>query len=438
MAAHNRELRHILTLSVGSIIAHAIPLLASLVLIHLYSPEEFGYLGVFMSYADILCVIVTGQYALAIVRTTNQADTNNAIKLSVITALAVAAAVTLCITVALAANLPFAHDIPMPYLLPLFIIMVGLLNIYNAHNNHSEMYRVLAQSSVIRNAGQALSRIAMGIAGTPAGLIWGALVGVGAALAYCERHCSLRKIAATRHQLSHIWEIAKRYRKFPLFQLPGSLLTSLSTFLPIIILSAYFGKDDIGYLSVTITLLYMPVLTISDAMGRVFYRRSSVADTPDTAQLASRILKISFAIGAAICAVLLPAGCELFAFVLGDEWATSGTYATIMAPMLLLSLCLTPLTVIFDAKDKQNVEFGFTLALSLLRVGGTYYAAAVANDIVLAVLFYAITGIAVWIAEGTYIARFIKIRLSRRLTALFAAIAAVIFIYWVFQLTQIF
>ena len=53
----NEFIRNLVTLSSGTLIAQAIPMLATLVLSRLYSPSEMGEWGVFSSYASILAVI---------------------------------------------------------------------------------------------------------------------------------------------------------------------------------------------------------------------------------------------------------------------------------------------------------------------------------------------------------------------------------------------
>ncbi|MEI3153686.1 MAG: hypothetical protein V8S95_00110 [Odoribacter sp.] len=75
---------HVLTLSTGSIIAQLIPILASLILARLYSPEDFGTWGIFSSYATMLAIIGGGRYEAVIVHAKRRVDAINLFVLSVL------------------------------------------------------------------------------------------------------------------------------------------------------------------------------------------------------------------------------------------------------------------------------------------------------------------------------------------------------------------
>ena len=79
----NEFIRNLVTLSSGTLIAQAIPMLATLVLSRLYSPSEMGEWGVFSSYASILAVIACLRYENAIVKPLRVLDAYNLSFLSI-------------------------------------------------------------------------------------------------------------------------------------------------------------------------------------------------------------------------------------------------------------------------------------------------------------------------------------------------------------------
>ena len=79
----NEFIRNLVTLSSGTLIAQAIPMLATLVLSRLYSPPEMGEWGVFSSYASILAVIACLRYENAIVKPLRVLDAYNLSFLSI-------------------------------------------------------------------------------------------------------------------------------------------------------------------------------------------------------------------------------------------------------------------------------------------------------------------------------------------------------------------
>ena len=79
----NEFIRNLVTLSSGTLIAQAIPMLATLVLSRLYSPSEMGEWGVFSSYASILAVIACLRDGNAIVKPLRVLDAYNLSFLSI-------------------------------------------------------------------------------------------------------------------------------------------------------------------------------------------------------------------------------------------------------------------------------------------------------------------------------------------------------------------
>ena len=64
----NKEGKDIFLLSTSSLIAQLIPVFASIILARIYTAEQYGDWGIFLSYVGILSIIVMGQYEMAIVR----------------------------------------------------------------------------------------------------------------------------------------------------------------------------------------------------------------------------------------------------------------------------------------------------------------------------------------------------------------------------------
>ena len=80
----NEFTRNLLTLSSGTVIAQIIPMLATLILSRLYTPDEMGEWGIFSSYAAILSVIACLKYDNAIVKPVRVVDAYNLSFISVV------------------------------------------------------------------------------------------------------------------------------------------------------------------------------------------------------------------------------------------------------------------------------------------------------------------------------------------------------------------
>jgi len=76
--------KNILTLMTGTTIAQAIPIAFTPILTRLYTPKDFGVLGLFVAITSILSVIANGRYELAIMLPEKDIDAINIVALGAI------------------------------------------------------------------------------------------------------------------------------------------------------------------------------------------------------------------------------------------------------------------------------------------------------------------------------------------------------------------
>lgn len=431
--------KNIFTLSTGSIIAQLIPVVASLVLAHLYTAEQYGDWGVFLSYVSILSIVITGQYEAAIIRPEKDADAHNLVVLCLLVAGVLSLGVGVAIGLCSLAGVEAVASIPGRHYIPLYIGGMALFQIYTNYANRLERYGVIASSGILRNTVQALSRIGMGWAGFRHGLILGAVLGVWGASLWNMRKIPILKDCRQSFSFVRMRGVALRYRYFPLFQLPSSLLNTLSTNLPVILLAYYFLKEDVGYFSMTIGLLYLPVSLIGNAMSKIFYKTAaSKTDRAEVAALGRRILQIGFTIGALMTAVLVAGGEQIFSFLLGGQWATSGRYAILLTPWIWLILIYSPLSCIFEARDSQRTEMWLNLVMFISRISVVCIGGYWLKSVSLTILLYSFTGMILWGIEGAIINRMVGITLPRRQKMLVAATLLIISIGWIAKVLYIF
>lgn len=67
----------------------------------------------------------------------------------------------------------------------------------------------------------------------------------------------------------------KKYRDLVKFQLPNNCLLQVRDQLPSLLIGTFFGNTVLGYYSVSVKILNMPVSFIGQAVGKVFYQTIS-------------------------------------------------------------------------------------------------------------------------------------------------------------------
>ena len=435
----NKVGKDIFTLSLGAFVAHLVPFLSSFILARIYTAEQFGDKGVFLSAAAILGVLSTGQYEMSIVRPLKERDAESLIQLCFVIVSSFSFLLLSVIFIMDFAGIDFIEKFPCKYLLPLYVFVIGISQIYMHYANRKEDYRSIASSGAVRNIVQDSSRILFGIFNSAYGLIHGTIVGMFSSILYNERRLSVFKIFAGHYDWHNMKRLAFRYRYFLMYLLPSSLLNNLSSNLPVVLLPFFFTKEYVGYFSMTLSLLLLPVQLIGTSIGKVFYKKSSVeTDKGIIRKLASNLFFVLFSIGMAINIILIPFGENLFSFVLGENWGISGIYAGIMAPWILLTLVFSPLSVIFDSKDRQNIELYMNLVLFVARIIVVLIGGMVFNDMSVTVMLYGITGILIWVIEGFFIIKLTGISFGIKGSILFVLSIFIILFFWLFEYGYIF
>ncbi len=119
--------KHVATLGLGSFVSQLIPIAASLILSRMYSPKAYGDWGIFISYAGILTVLVSGRYELAILRPKKEVGALNLVALS--TLLAFAVSIVSFLFLYLLGYLKPSIVIPGINYLPFYVFLTSLIQI---------------------------------------------------------------------------------------------------------------------------------------------------------------------------------------------------------------------------------------------------------------------------------------------------------------------
>ncbi len=353
--AEGRSLRHVLTLVTGATAAQALLFAARPLLTRLYTPEAFGLLGVFVAPAYLLAVLATLRYEDAIAVPASRREGAGVFALATLAALATGAL--------LALGLPFrtavADALGAPELAPLLVwvpLVTAALGVAGASRTWlASVERYRAMSAVVLAQAVVVVAVQVGLADAGAwGLVVGTALGAavlgGASLALAGDGIALARGA-------DLGALARRFWRFPLLGLPASGLGQLAVRLPPLVLVGAFGPAAVGYFTIAVASVAVPVGLVTDAVGHVFYVRAAEAERAgQLGPLVERVLArlAAFAAFPVLAVALL--GPDLFAVVFGETWRTAGAFARLLAPWLLLAAVAPPLTRVFDVTERQRSE----------------------------------------------------------------------------------
>ena len=382
--------------------SQAIILASAPLLTRLYPPEAFGIVGAFLSLHAILLFTMCGGYEYATPIAEDEQAAANLTVLCGTIALSMAAVIALVVWLAGDWLIALGGDSswkPYMWLLPPVLLAGAWLNAILYWSLRKKVYTQISQARIAQSATRVCLQGLLGWTwASPFGLIFGEslamLVGVG-----LLSRKALRESARCFRQISPagIRSVAKRYVRFPMLTMPGSLFGGLATGLPCILLPMLFGATEAGLFFVARRLAFAPTTLIGCAVGNVFFVELAEGKK-DGRKITRQFLHLSsvlFAI-ALVGALVLCTAPSWAAFLFGAEWDRAGWILAAMAPMLIGWFIVTPLIRLYYVFEKQHLLAGLEVVRFALTGAVLLTSAAMGLSVVTAVLLLSLAMLLVY------------------------------------------
>ncbi len=435
----SQVIKNMMTLSLGTIISQIIPIILSPVLARIYSPDDFGLWGIFSSTALICSIFMTGRYELAILRPKDDNDALNLVRLSLLITAVILCVLSVGYIICKGIGLFQSIGITFFLSLILYLLFNSTTQILSYFANRDERYRKIAEGSISRSAVQGLTRLGFGLIGiTRMGLIYGTILGVLSNVAILSTPFKRLKEIFRKAKWSDIKQQAYIYRRFPIYEMPSSGLNSLSTNLPLILLAFYFPESEIGFFSMAVSLMFLPISFITSAQSQVYYKRTCVIQNPsEIGSLTAKIFTLNFLFGAIALTIFELFAGNLFSIFLGSRWAVAGNYAACFAPWILMVVSFSPISTIFLLRDKQQLAFIFNLSLLIARMFAVLGGGILFHSMQWSMILYGIVGFIIWIVEGLFILKLSNASFPRKQTFFFITIITIYITIWIVKIYSI-
>ncbi|MCU0979094.1 MAG: oligosaccharide flippase family protein [Pirellulaceae bacterium] len=160
----------------------------------------------------------------------------------------------------------------------------------------------------------------------------------------------------TSGELTRLRLAAQRYRRFPLFSLPGAVLMQLIDGAPLFLFSAVYGTAVTGMFALGQRAILGPLLILSGPITQVYTAEASRLLRESPAELGPLYWRMAIRLASlAVVPVLLMAvfGPRLFTILFGAEWAQAGVFLRLMAPAVLATFVAGPLYQTLDLLQRQ-------------------------------------------------------------------------------------
>lgn len=376
-----RFTRSVAVLAGGTVLGQAIVIAVSPILTRLYTPADFGTLGVFASLLGLMAAITSLRYELAIPLPEKDEDAAALVVLSlaIIPVSAFAVGLGTWIFRADIARWTNAPDLaPYIWLLPLGMALFGFYQVFTYWAIRKKAFAGIARTKLNQGVAMVITQLSL-FAFAPLGLLMGQVAGSAAgggtlaALAARHDHTAFRATGIHR-----MLRMASRYRRFPQVSAISGLVNTGGMVLPILLLAAAFGPFIAGQFALVQRVVALPMNLVGGAVAQVYFGEGAAALRTSPSTLyglffrASRQLAM-FAIAPML--VLLVAGPWLFIFVFGREWVSAGHFARLLAPMVAVQLVASPLSQTLNVLERQTWQLGWDVFRLALVVGSFAIAA---------------------------------------------------------------
>ncbi|PCD87718.1 lipopolysaccharide biosynthesis protein [Vibrio mediterranei] len=365
-------IKNIGTLVSGTALAQLAPIIVTPVLTRLYTPEEFGYLALYIAIGSILSMVVTGRYELAILVPKTDKVALNVMALSVTLSLLVSLVLLIFIVVfseAFVAYFNISSPYEWLYLVPFSTAIVGIYQSYSYWCNRKAKYKDMALSRVVQSGSVSASQLGLGYLNLG---LWGLLIGhiVGQTLSLLYLVSRGRNNRKEGINVLRIKGTAKKYKKFPKYLILAHTINATSSQSPSILISTLYNTTITGFFLITQRVLQVPISLISGAIGEVFRQKASsqYASTGTCRDLFVRMLLVLIFVSIVPFMTLYLYIQDIFNLFLGEDWSLAGEYAKILLPVYFMRFVSSPLSSMFIIAEAQKLDLIWQVLLQMMVI----------------------------------------------------------------------
>lgn len=353
------------------------------IITRLYAPNTFGLFQLYASIVMPISVFVTMGYAGSIVLPQKDEVAANmfCICLAFTALISVLTMLFIWTSSGLVLRWLKAPELNIYlWLIPINVLAIGLflsLRALNVRNKQFGRIAISRISEAVMNKGVLIGAGFSGFA-TAGTLIIGAIAGSMTMSGVLGRRIWQESGQLFKQSIrwDNLVQGIKRYRKFPMYNLPTDLLARFSDSLTIFLFSFYFSKSVIGYYGLGLAILAIPMTFIGSSISEVFYQKGVRARYEGTnAALVENLFKEMTRMSMLPFLLLAILGDCIFAFIFGANWATAGVYAQILSLKIFIIFIMSPATSLPNILEKQEISLFLYIATIItsfisITVGG--------------------------------------------------------------------
>ncbi|MCY1212653.1 Polysaccharide biosynthesis protein [compost metagenome] len=379
----SKFLKNVFILSSGTILGQAIMMLVLPALTRLYSPEDFGMLGVYMSLLMVLSVGACLRFDLATPIATSEFEALNLLTLGTISATLIS--VVLMLLVCLFPE-PIVGILAQPkmekflWLIPLGVWLASVYSAIQFWAVREKDFPAVARTQLTRAVASSATQLIWGVFSPGSlGLLLGYMLyggfGVfGLAFRFFRKNFVLLRSIST----SSLREVFLKFSRFPLYSVPEAFLNTAAVNLPTVIIAALASPREAGYLLLAQRIVSIPIGLLGSSLSRVYLSESGEREKKGELFSFTRSVMFNLAkTGALPFLIIALASPFIFPHIFGEDWRRAGLMVAWLTPAMMLQFVVSPVATVLHATSNNKKAFYLQLGGFILTIGAIYLAAQI-------------------------------------------------------------
>ena len=387
-----------LTLTSGIAVAQILPILFYPILGRIFTPEEFGLQASLMVITTILTTLASGKYESSIILSETKEEAAHITILCLIISLITLTILYIVLQFAISPVLSETLNEPrlnnIIFICPLSALAITIFTIYNEWCIRNKYFKKLSTNKIVNSGAIVTSETAMGFLKISSfGLIIGDTIGRWISAIGCIVRCLMNdKDSFKNIRMKEIKRLARKNIDFPKFTLPGDLLNTLGQRFPVLILAIFFCQQEVGYFSMAMVIIALPITIIGSALRDVFKQKATeeIKENGNCISIFKKIFAFTSVVAiVGFCAVIyfLP---DLFSLVIGESWTTAGKYSQILGATIVFSFVSIPLSGVFIVTEKLRAYLIWQIYYVIVSLGSITIGALISKNITQTLILFAI------------------------------------------------
>ncbi|MDO5628715.1 MAG: oligosaccharide flippase family protein [Mobilicoccus sp.] len=384
--------RDIAYLTSGAVLAQIVLVVGQIITARLYTPSEFGAFAIALAWANIIAVVATLRYEMAIPLADTEDEARAVTRLCLVASTTVAVVLVIGLGAASAAgHVPFGIASAW-WSVPLILWGTAVFAAVKMQAGRAGEFGRVGTAGVVASVGQVGTQVGFGLLGFAPGLAAGQGVGRVLNAAWIGTSGSLRSDVS-------MGTAARRWKRMPALNTLPALLNVISVGAVAPLVERWFGLAFAGHFGFATRLLAAPAVLLGQAVSQVLFPTLAKLDrtSGDAAGQVRRATLALVLVALPVFSVVWLLGPEAFALVFGERWREAGLLAAVMAPWLAANFVSSPLASYATVKNKLGRILVISLIEAGTRVAGLYLGVLTGSALV-GVIAYSVAGVGICVA----------------------------------------